>query len=66
MVVMRCFGFAASRAAPSTALATSGLNGVGGDQVSAHTGRLDGDLSRAEAAGRNATAVVGGASRSPP
>ena len=46
--------------------AVSGLDGVGGDQVSAHTGRLAGDPSRAEAAGRHAAAVVGGASRCPP
>src|SRR6516164_9641683 len=46
--------------------AVSGLDGVGGDQVSAHTGRLAGDPSRAETAGRNAAAAVGGASRCPP
>jgi hypothetical protein len=46
--------------------AVSGLNCVGGDQVSAYTGRLAGDPSRTEAAGRNAAAAVGGASRCPP
>jgi hypothetical protein len=40
------------RLQPARATAVSGFDGVGGDQVSAHTGRLAGDPSRAEAAGR--------------
>ena len=46
--------------------AVSGLDGAGRDQGPAPTARLAGDPSRAEAAGRDAAAGLGGASRRPP